>query len=46
MLFGGDLKINFISWQPHINKNLVNKIVGYQIINQNSLKRINNCHTI
>ena len=46
MLFGQKFKYKFIFKQPHTNINLVNKIVGCQFINQNSLKRINNCHTI
>ena len=46
MLFGQKFKYQFIFRQPHTSNNLVNKIVGYQFINQNSLKRINNCHII
>lgn len=45
MLFGQKFKYLFIFRQPHTNYNLVNKIVDYQFIIQNSLKRINNCHT-
>ncbi len=46
MSFEQKFKWKLIFKQPHKNFKLVNKIEDYQFIGQNSLRRINNCHTI